>query len=112
MCGINGIFAFHPAAVPPSELELLSTRDAMRARGPDGEGSWWAESRRCGFGHRRLSIIDLSDRGAQPMVSANGQYVVVFNGEIYNYPELRAELATAGIEFRSNSDTEVLLHLY
>ena len=112
MCGINGIFAFHPAASRPLEAELLTTREAMHARGPDGEGIWWDVNRRCGLGHRRLSIIDLSDGAAQPMVSEDGRLVVVYNGEIYNYRTLRLELESEGARFRSNSDTEVLLHLY
>src|ERR1700733_12976031 len=112
MCGLNGIFAYHYAAGFPKEDELLATRDAMRARGPDGAGVWWNDSRRCGFGHRRLSILDLSNRAAQPMVSEDGRLVVTFNGEIYNYPVLRSELEASGAHFRTSSDTEVLLHLY
>jgi asparagine synthase (glutamine-hydrolysing) len=112
MCGINGIFAYHSAASRPKEAELLHTREAMRARGPDASGAWWSADRRCGLGHRRLSIIDPSDRASQPMSSEDGLFVVVFNGEIYNYPELRAELDCDGIAFRTTSDTEVLLHLY
>jgi asparagine synthase (glutamine-hydrolysing) len=112
MCGINGILAYHSAAGQPEETELLKTREAMRSRGPDGAGLWWSGDRRCGLGHRRLSIIDLSDRASQPMMNEDGQFVVVFNGEIYNYPELRAELETDGARFRTTSDTEVLLHLY
>ena len=112
MCGINGIFAYHPAANVPDEMELLATRDAMRARGPDGSGLWWSSDRRCGLGHRRLSILDLSDRASQPMVSAGGKLVISFNGEIYNYSALRAELEAAGACFRTTSDTEALLHLY
>jgi asparagine synthase (glutamine-hydrolysing) len=87
-------------------------REAMRRRGPDGEGAWWSGDRRCGLGHRRLSILDLSERASQPMVSQGGRFVVTFNGEIYNYPALRAELEACGIRFRTSSDTEALLHLY
>jgi asparagine synthase (glutamine-hydrolysing) len=112
MCGINGIFAYHAAASGPFEAELLATRDAMRARGPDGSGAWQNADRRCGLGHRRLAILDLSDRATQPMASADGAIVVTFNGEIYNYRALRAELEAAGVEFRTNSDTEALLHLW
>ena len=112
MCGVNGIFSFHSASNLPEEAELLATRDAMRARGPDGAGVWWSSNRRCGLGHRRLSIIDLSDRASQPMSSADGHFVVVFNGEIYNYPQLRLKLEAEGVIFRTTSDTEVLLHLY
>jgi asparagine synthase (glutamine-hydrolysing) len=112
MCGLNGIFAYHYAAGLPKEDELLATRESMRARGPDGAGSWWNADRRCGLGHRRLSILDLSERASQPMLSEDGQCAVVFNGEIYNYPTLREELEGAGVCFRTTSDTEVLLHLY
>jgi len=112
MCGINGIFAYHPASSAPQETELLRTREAMRARGPDGSGTWWSKDRHCALGHRRLSIIDLSDRASQPMASDDGRFVVVFNGEIYNYPQLRAELEKEGARFRTTSDTEALLHLY
>ena len=112
MCGINGIFAYHSASSPPQDTELLKTREAMRSRGPDGSGAWWSIDRHCGLGHRRLSIIDLSDRASQPMTSDDGRFVVVFNGEIYNYPQLRTELETDGARFRTTSDTEVLLHLY
>ncbi len=84
----------------------------MQRRGPDGEGEWYGLADTIGLGHRRLSIIDLSAAGAQPMVSADGRNVVVFNGEIYNYRELRAELEAEGARFRSHSDTEVLLQLY
>ena len=81
MCGINGIFAYHPAAGDPDETELLRTRDYMVMRGPDGQGAWWTASRRCAFGHRRLSIIDLSENAAQPMIGYDGKYVVNFNGK-------------------------------
>jgi asparagine synthase (glutamine-hydrolysing) len=112
MCGINGIFAYNSCAGIPTETELLATRDAMRARGPDGAGTWWSSDRRCGLGHRRLAILDLSERALQPMASGEGRYVVTFNGEIYNYPSLRKELETEGIVFRTTSDTEALLHLF
>jgi asparagine synthase (glutamine-hydrolysing) len=92
--------------------ELLAMRDAMRHRGPDGEGIWISDNRDVGLAHRRLSIIDLSDSGAQPMASRDGRLRVVFNGEIYNYKSLRAELEAKGYRFQSQSDTEVLLYLY
>ena len=112
MCGINGGFAYHYAANPFDYDELLRTRDHMIARGPDCGGAWMSDDRRVGFGHRRLSIIDLSEAGNQPMESADGSLIVTFNGEIYNYPDLRDALELKGYKFRSNSDTEVLLHLY
>jgi asparagine synthase (glutamine-hydrolysing) len=92
MCGLNGIFAYNRSAGLPKQAELLATRDAMTTRGPDGAGEWWSTDRRLGLGHRRLSILDLSERASQPMASACGRYVVVFNGETYNYPALRREL--------------------
>jgi asparagine synthase (glutamine-hydrolysing) len=112
MCGIAGIFAFHYAANAVDRAELQRIRDHMTARGPDGFGEWYSEDGRVGFGHRRLTIIDLSERGTQPMVSADGKLVVTFNGEIYNYRELRASLEAKGYMFRTQTDTEVLLHLY
>lgn len=112
MCGVNGIFSYHSAANPPQEAELLATREAMRSRGLDGSGTWWSADRRCGLGHRRLAVLDLSERASQPMVSTDGKLAICFNGEIYNYPTLRAALEDAGVQFRTTSDTEVLLHLY
>src|SRR2546428_693180 len=112
MCGINAIYAFHPSAPLVDEDELLRTREAMRLRGPDAAGHWLSEDRRIGLGHRRLSIIDVSDRANQPMQSREGDLAIVFNGEIYNYRELRDELGAAGENFDTTSDTEVLLRMY
>src|SRR5258708_29686963 len=84
----------------------------MAPRGPDGAGLWLSGDRRVGLAHRRLAIIDLSESGAQPMSSDDGALTITFNGEIYNYRELRAQLESRGHRFRTNSDTEVLLHLY
>src|SRR6201995_5200226 len=111
MCGIAGIYAYHYAANPVHREELRRIRDHMSARGPDGLGEWYSSDERVAFGHRRLSIIDLSERGAQPMASTDGKLVVTFNGEIYNYRALRATLEAKGYIFRTESDTEVLLHL-
>ena len=112
MCGINGAFAYNPAAPPLEMTELLTVRDAMSHRGPDGCGLWRSEDGRTGLAHRRLSILDLSDGGRQPMASVDGRLFVTFNGEIYNHPELRAELEAQGYRYRSTCDTETLLHLY
>jgi len=112
MCGIAGIYAYHDAANPADHEELRRIRDHMAARGPDGSGEWYSPDRRLALGHRRLSIIDLSERGAQPMASADGKLVITFNGEIYNYRALRAALEGKGRMFRTQTDTEVLLYLY
>jgi asparagine synthase (glutamine-hydrolysing) len=112
MCGINGIFAYSHASNLIDRGELLRTRDYMASRGPDGSGQWVADDERIGFGHRRLSIVDLSEAGSQPMFSDDRCLVVTFNGEIYNYPELRRNLEAKGCIFRTRCDTEVLLHLY
>ena len=112
MCGIAGIFAYRPTARAVDREELLRIRDHMTSRGPDGSGDWYSSDGRVGLGHRRLSIIDLSSRGAQPMQTADGRLVITFNGEIYNYQALRSKLEAKNYVFRSNSDTEVLLHLY
>ena len=111
MCGINGVFAYKDTAPPVEREEVLRVRDSMSVRGPDGEGLWMSDDRRVGFGHRRLAIIDLNPTGAQPMTTPAGNWIT-FNGEIYNYKELRAELQAKGYQFRSTSDTEVMLHLY
>ena len=84
----------------------------MHNRGPDDKGEWYSKDARVGLGHRRLTIIDLSDGGAQPMISHCGRYVISFNGEIYNYRALRAELQQEGACFYTNSDTEVLLAMF
>src|SRR2546430_8509418 len=110
MCGINAIFAYKHNAAPVDEKELIAPREWMRSRGPDAASLWISPDARVGLGHRRLAIIDLSPGGAQPMCRA--QDVIVFNGEIYNYRELRADLETRGVRLTSQSDTEVLLQLY
>lgn len=107
MCGILGV-AFSRNADLHQRLPLAL--DALAHRGPNGEGSW--ESEDVWLGHRRLAIIDLSARSDQPMVDEETGNVLVFNGEIYNYRELRAELEGVGVRFRTSSDTEVLLKAY
>jgi asparagine synthase (glutamine-hydrolysing) len=112
MCGIAGIYAYLDVAPTVDRAELARMNARMAPRGPDGSGDWFAADDRVGFTHRRLAIIDLSERGAQPMHSADGAITITFNGEIYNYKELKAELEAKGRTFRSDSDTEVMLQLY
>jgi asparagine synthase (glutamine-hydrolysing) len=109
MCGIAGGVALRADARPdPERVAAMSCRVAHR--GPDGEGVWRSPSGRACLAHRRLSVIDLAT-GQQPMVAEDDSLGLVFNGEIYNYRELRADLAAEGVAFRTQSDTEVLLHL-
>lgn len=104
MCGIAGIFNLR--GQPVTHQEMSRVTNAMQHRGPDGEGIYVADN--LGLGHRRLSILDLSAKGAQPMASHNGEWVIVFNGCIYNYQELKLQLRSKGHEFISSSDTEVI----
>jgi asparagine synthase (glutamine-hydrolysing) len=112
MCGINGILRLGPDAPPVEPDVVVRTRDAMATRGPDGEGLWVAPDGRIALGHRRLAIIDLSETGNQPMEYGGGRYRLVFNGEIYNYRDLRDVLERDGVRFGSTSDSEVILALY
>jgi asparagine synthase (glutamine-hydrolysing) len=112
MCGLAGYFAFGGRAQPVDVMHLLRMRDRMTRRGPDGAGLWIANDRRVGLAHRRLSIIDLTEAAAQPMASHDGRLHIVFNGEIYNFADLKADLQRDGAVFSTHSDTEVLLHLY
>ena len=106
MCGIAGIV--HLDGAPVSSGVLKQMTDAIAHRGPDGEGQWIEGN--VGLGHRRLAIIDLSSAGHQPMFSGDTRYVLSYNGEVYNYLELRTELETLGYCFRSNTDSEVVLY--
>jgi len=112
MCGIAAIIAYHPDAAPVDRGELTLIRDHMTSRGPDDSGDWYSSDGRIGLAHRRLSIIDLSERGRQPMANSDASLIVTYNGEIYNYKRLRTRLESSGYTFRTDSDTEVLLHLY
>src|SRR6266404_3379689 len=108
MCGICGEICFTGAKVDASILEAMVT--SLRHRGPDDEGVFVEDN--VGLGHSRLSIIDLSPGGRQPMFDANQEIVIVFNGEIYNYRELRKKFLDEGVKLRSHCDTEVILYLY
>src|SRR4051812_37342217 len=110
MCGIAGLID-RAAATSAESLRAqgIAMADVLHHRGPDGEGVWFDAASGVVLSHRRLAIIDLSPAGRQPMVSANGRYAVSYNGEIFNYRELRDELRAAGAQFRGDSDTEVML---
>ncbi|RJQ55274.1 MAG: asparagine synthase (glutamine-hydrolyzing) [Nitrospiraceae bacterium] len=112
MCGIVGILNCE-FAKPVEEDILKRMRDCMTHRGPDGAGIWISSNRNVGFGHRRLSIIDLSEAANQPMCNENETVWIVFNGEIYNHSEIRPELEAKGHRFRTDhSDTEVIIHAF
>lgn len=108
MCGIAGIIRLDGGPVELDAIKRMT--DLVAHRGPNGEGHFTEGS--VALGHRRLSVLDLSDHGAQPMSDADGRYVIVFNGEIYNYIELRQELRGFGHDFRTETDTEVILAAY
>jgi asparagine synthase (glutamine-hydrolysing) len=109
MCGIIGQISLQ---APIQQRQFNAMRDTLQHRGPDGFGSWFSENRLVALGHRRLSFLDLSEKGKQPMTNETGSVWLTFNGEIYNYIPLRAELETAGHHFSSKTDSEVLLHAY
>ena len=108
MCGISGIYYFMGEKVTRSLVKKIT--DPISHRGPDGEGIF--VDHHCGLGHRRLAILDLSQAASQPMESFHGRYVITFNGEIYNYKELKKELENLGYKFKNQSDTEVLINYY
>lgn len=110
MCGIAGIW--HLNNSPLSETKLKRFTDSIAHRGPDGSGYKLFKEDQLGLGHRRLSILDLSEAGSQPMSAANERYWITYNGEIYNFIELRKELKLKGYNFKTESDTEVLLNAY
>ncbi len=112
MCGIAGIVNTRAAATPAHREELMRISEHMSSRGPDAAGQWWSDDGVVGLAHRRLSIIDLDAQANQPMSCNGGALSIVFNGEIYNYRELRHELIAAGRTFATQSDTEVLLQAY
>ena len=108
MCGVAGIFNLNSSPVSPQVLRAMT--NIIAHRGPDAEGHWIEGA--IGLGHRRLSIIDLSPAGHQPMQTPDGRYVISYNGEIYNFQELRTELEADGYLFHSRTDTEVLLNAF
>lgn len=110
MCGIAGIFVNDPADLDRGNLSALAA--GLAHRGPDGEGIWVSSDGKAGLVHRRLAIIDTSDGGHQPMHSTDGSFTMVYNGEIFNFIELRTELEALGSHFRSDSDSEVILEAW
>lgn len=111
MCGIVTIFNYN-SHERVDRSEMLKIRDYMIRRGPDGSGEWYSPDNRVAMGHRRLAIIDLSETGNQPMCNEDNTVQIVFNGEIYNYQALRSQLIAKNHKFKSNSDTEVIIHGY
>jgi asparagine synthase (glutamine-hydrolysing) len=110
MCGIAGFFAPSKSrAAHEMDAIVTAMTDAIVLRGPDDAGAWVDSTNGIALGHRRLSILDLSPLGHQPMKSADGRFIIVFNGEIYNFQDLRAELEPLGHSWRGHSDTEIML---
>jgi len=111
MCAIGGLYL-----KPGKKIDMRSHLEVMvqiqHHRGPDASGVWLSNDQSLGLSHNRLSILDLSLAGNQPMHSIDGRYTIVFNGEIYNYLELQQQLIVQGCQFHTNSDTEVLLKAY
>jgi asparagine synthase (glutamine-hydrolysing) len=110
MCGFAGFFRqAQPSSKEQMEAIAMAMADRLAHRGPDDSGVWADAKAGVAFGFRRLSVVDLSPHGHQPMRSATGRYVIAFNGEIYNHRQLRRDLETCSVAFRGHSDTEVLL---
>src|SRR6185295_16675701 len=107
MCGICGVLSFDHPVEEAFVRRMVAT---IRHRGPDDQGVYVNGS--IGLGHARLSIIDLSPTGCQPIHTPDGAISVVFNGEVYNFPEIRKQLASSGVTFRGTSDTEVVMHAF
>lgn len=112
MCGICGVYSFGQNRPPVDEEYVQTMRDLIAHRGPDDAGVYLSPNGKVGLANRRLSIIDLSAAGRQPMCNEDGSVWIAYNGEVYNFADYRAELEAAGHTFRSNTDTEVTIHLY
>lgn len=112
MCGIAGVLTTAAGSREPLERNATAMADSLAYRGPDDHGLWSDPDAGIALTHRRLSIVDLSPTGHQPMISADGRYVITYNGEIYNFQDLRPELEARGVQFRGHSDTEVMLEAF
>ena len=110
MCGIAGIYLFDGSKVELDQIDKFT--DTLAHRGPNGRGIWFNDALTLALGHRRLSILDTSENGHQPMSYDGGRYWISLNGEIYNFLEIRSDLETQGYKFKSETDTEVLLAAY
>ena len=109
MCGIAGYISL-TNGISPNQLKQATS--LMQHRGPDAEGFYFSDDNKVGLAHRRLSILDLSNAANQPMHSADGRYCIVFNGEVYNFKELKNQLIDKGASLKTSSDTEVILELF
>ena len=112
MCGISGIFYFNnKKKIKKTDIEKMNT--ILNHRGPDGKGTWISKDKKIGFGHTRLSILELNHTANQPFVDKTKKFILTFNGEIYNFKEIKKILVNKGYSFKTkNSDTEVLLLSY
>ena len=110
MCGIVGILSLRDT--PINKIEVENFRNSLHHRGPDGQGTFISDDHKIGLGHTRLSIIDVSDNSSQPMSYDNGRYHITYNGEIYNFLDLKQELEQKGYKFKSSGDVEVILASY
>ncbi|HMB17661.1 MAG TPA: asparagine synthase (glutamine-hydrolyzing) [Candidatus Paceibacterota bacterium] len=111
MCGITGVYHFNNDEKTTKET-VDKMRDTLAHRGPDGKGTFVSKDKKVGLGHRRLSIIDLSEKGAQPMTDEKEEIQIVYNGEVYNFKEIRKDLKNLGYDFKSETDTEVIMKSY
>ena len=111
MCGITGLYNYSGQQVDSKSI-IKKIMNIQHNRGPDDNGMWQSKCKKIFFGHNRLSVIDLSTNGNQPFISSDDYFVITFNGEIYNFLEIKNELLKKNVTFKSNSDTEVIIESY